>query len=214
VNSVSALAFSPDGTIVAAASRDGHIHFWNTESGERIGELEESSPSIEAIAFWKNDMLASAGYDKSISIWDLTNWRNKRILKGHLGAIHTLAFLDEFTVLAGGVETKGQEHSTGELRMWDIRTGVCTHSTSFEEGVIRSMALAPGTSNVHVGCSDGSLIQWDYKNYSISRIKHVSDGIVCCLDITKDGKLLATAGLRGPTEGIVRIWKVSCIADH
>ena len=51
-------------------------------------------------------LLASAGDDKSVKIWDTETWKILHTLKGENEAIHSVVFIDNNRVLAGGTDKK------------------------------------------------------------------------------------------------------------
>lgn len=86
---VRALAFSPDGEVLAGAGGDADdftIHLWYTGSGEEIGALEGHGGIVWNLAFSPDGlMLASVSADGTAKIWD---WREGILLQ-------TLKFPDQ-----------------------------------------------------------------------------------------------------------------------
>ncbi len=66
------MAFSPDGQLLA--SSDGHVvHLWETATTKLIQTFKGHQSYIHALAFSRNSRrLASAGYDSTVLIWDVT----------------------------------------------------------------------------------------------------------------------------------------------
>ena len=69
--SVNALAWSPDGKVLASASRDKTVRLWDATTGQQRFELVGHGESVRSVA-WSPDgqMLASADDDKFIHLWD------------------------------------------------------------------------------------------------------------------------------------------------
>src|SRR5205823_7408638 len=66
-----ALAFSADGTILAAGSIQGVIRLWDAHTGEDRGRLEGHSKYIDQLAFTPDGtILASVSHDGSVRLWD------------------------------------------------------------------------------------------------------------------------------------------------
>ena len=68
---VYALAFSPDGKLVASASHDKTVRLWDSATGASLQTLEGHSNYVNAVAFSPDGKLvASASDDKTVRLWD------------------------------------------------------------------------------------------------------------------------------------------------
>lgn len=81
---VCALAWSPDGKIIAASSDDGSAKLWNIGSGSLLRTLPGHPNSVESLA-WSPDgrTLASGSYDHSVKLWNTASGTFARSLSGH-----------------------------------------------------------------------------------------------------------------------------------
>jgi WD40 repeat protein len=67
-----AVAFSPDGRVVALASATG-IHLWDIESRKKLTDLRGQPSRANGLAFSPNGrFLAAAGSDGTVTIWTTT----------------------------------------------------------------------------------------------------------------------------------------------
>ncbi len=73
VTHFTALAFSPDGRILAGADSKNAIRFWDVVSGELIGSLAGHQGQVQAL-LWSADgqRLFSGSADTSVLLWDVT----------------------------------------------------------------------------------------------------------------------------------------------
>jgi WD40 repeat protein len=87
---VHAIAYSPDGSMLAVAEEGGTITLWNVKEHKRIGTLARHTGSVNSLA-WSIDSarLVSASGDKTAIIWDTTAMkpiqtrRDRRFRHGH-----------------------------------------------------------------------------------------------------------------------------------
>src|SRR5258706_3323683 len=69
--SYTTLLLSPDGGLLASASRDKIIKLWDPHTGEHLRTLEGHSSFVTSVAFSPDGgLLASASEDKTIKLWD------------------------------------------------------------------------------------------------------------------------------------------------
>jgi WD40 repeat protein len=75
--SVSSVAFKPDGKVLVSGSADGDIRLWDVDTHELIGILGLQPEAVSSITFGPGKgMLASVGKDDSVVLWDvdLQDW--------------------------------------------------------------------------------------------------------------------------------------------
>ena len=67
-----AVAFSPDGTMLATAGDEPLVHIWDAESGRLIREFEQNVGGVATLSFGSNGQtLAISGLDPVSSLWDV-----------------------------------------------------------------------------------------------------------------------------------------------
>ncbi|MHB1558506.1 MAG: WD40 repeat domain-containing protein [Isosphaeraceae bacterium] len=70
---VRSVAFSPDGTLLAAASGDGSASLWSVATGRERCRLNTQAPVLTDIAFSPDGrMLAAAATDANVRLWNLS----------------------------------------------------------------------------------------------------------------------------------------------
>jgi WD40 repeat protein len=66
------LAFSPDGELLAAGSREGQLRLWDLDACKELACLDGQVGAVHGLAFSPDGMtVAAAGHDNALVIWDV-----------------------------------------------------------------------------------------------------------------------------------------------
>ena len=108
---VNAIAFSPDGTQLFTATGVtglfGETWIWDLRRNEVTLKLGGHADAVYAIACSPDGKwLATAGYDRTIQIWQLPLGTLQRTLTGHNGPVFDLAFAPNSRLLASARPTR------------------------------------------------------------------------------------------------------------
>lgn len=80
---VTDLAFHPDGTRIATASKDGSVSLWDSFSGEQVLILQGHTRPVTSVAFSPDGaLLASGSEDGTVRLWDVSEGRELTVLEG------------------------------------------------------------------------------------------------------------------------------------
>jgi WD40 repeat protein len=156
---VFAIAFHPDGKILATGSVDS-VCLWDYRSGKLLKKLDRSG--LGQVAFHPTgQQLAAADHDPNINIWDLeagaereaSCWPN-RSFQGHKSENWTVAFHPHGYLLASGGEDQ-------DIRVWHIDTGECCYVLSEHTAPITSVAFSPDGNYLASSSKDRTIRIWE-----------------------------------------------------
>ncbi|MCO4772127.1 MAG: protein kinase [Deltaproteobacteria bacterium] len=80
-----ALAFSPDGSRLAAGDLEGAVRIWRLEDGTLLAEHQAHSGRVSSVRFLGDGELFSAGWDGAVLRWGLADLERDRLLVSQEG---------------------------------------------------------------------------------------------------------------------------------
>jgi len=206
---VLSVAFSADNRQIVSGSRDKTIKLWNT-LGECKYTIDEQGHTewVSCVRFSpniQNPIIVSAGWDKLVKVWNLSNCKLRTNLEGHTGYVNTVTVSPDGSLCASG----GKDATA---RLWDLSEG--KHLYSLDAGdIIHSLIFSPTRYWLCAATQQGIKI-WDLetknlvadlnKNYPDFQAKTTSPACIS-LAWNADGSTL----FAGYTDNVIRVWEVS-----
>ena len=176
-----------------------NIRMRYSDDSDWRGEVSGHTRAVTSLAFKPNSyLLASASYDKTIRIWDVsdnTNLRHVRTLQGHTMSVKSVAWSPDGSTLASG-------SSDGTVRLWNPNNGINFAVLRGHTQQIDPVAWHPDGRILASGSLDRTIRLWDPDTHSTRRVLRGHTGAVVTLAFHPNGQTLAS----GSSDGTIRLW--------
>jgi WD40 repeat protein len=150
---VHALGVAPDGRRLVTGCADGTISICDLSGAGDPTTLKAHAGAVRALAFSVRGVLASAGDDHLVKLWEPTLDREQAVLTGHEDAVTALAFTPSGRTLVSG----SRENA---LRVWDGATGELLKTLRGHQNAVTTLAIHPRGKDLVSGSLDTMALRW------------------------------------------------------
>ena len=178
--------------------------------------LQGHTQSVVAVAFSPdNKTLASASYDGTLKLWDMTTGKERATLGEYRGCLGCVAFSpDGKTLASGAIGSPGDLPDLKQVKLWDVATGKVRTTLEGDAYFVHSVAFSPDGKTL--ASVNGDVTLWDL---ATGKVRSTLEGHtkedqetsepaspVESVAFSPDGKTLAAAGSHDMT---VKVWDVA-----
>lgn len=203
---VHALAFSPDGRLLATANAGPltEIRLWDLSSPGEPRPLStltaSSADAVRLLAFSPDSRILVTGQynDDIVSLWDISDPLRPQALApltGFAGVVYSVAFSPDGHTMATGSADR-------TIRLWDLtnvrRPHVLTTLTG-TAGAVYALAFSPDGRTLAMASADSVVRLADVGEFQFSVREH---GYVQSVGFAPDGRTLVA----GHRDGTMRLW--------
>lgn len=210
---INALHFSSDGTRLVAATGiaglKGVAIVFDVKSGEvvkTLGEGRHRDILFDAEFSPDGTLLATAGYDRDIHLWDLASGKILRSLTAHNGAVYDLAFSPDGTALASA-------SGDGTCKIWQVATGERLDTLNQPEAEQYRVVFTPDSQHIVAAGADNRIRLWRFLSKTTPKLNPLlqtrfghEDAIVD-LAVSSDGRQLVTTS----ADRTLKLWSLPAL---
>jgi WD40 repeat protein len=189
-------AVSPDQRWFVTGGADGDVRLWDSASGDLLKVLRGHTAGVWDCALSPDGrVLITASDDETVRVWSTTSDEVRVLSASGTGGAWACATNGTHAVVG---------YANGDVRIWDLSTGVATILTGHEAGVWSCAMTADGSVVLSAG-DDQTARVWDVSDPMRPTLRHVLRGHTgwirgCAMDVS--GQVILTGG----ADRRIRIW--------
>jgi WD40 repeat protein len=153
---VSAIAFSRDGKLLAAAGHDGTLWLFDASSWEEVARWDgPAGTKYASVLFLQDDReLAVGSHSGRIDLWDAKTTKMSRQIHAHIDCVSAMSLSRDGRTLA----TASWDRST---KLWDSGTGRALRTLNREGAWMYALTFSPDGNTLATAGLDGVLRLWE-----------------------------------------------------
>ncbi|MCA9168061.1 MAG: serine/threonine protein kinase, partial [Planctomycetales bacterium] len=202
-DSVRGVAFSPDGTKIAAGDRAGELRVFDIESREELATTNYDAAIMGIDYSTDGKLIASVGSDKLVRLFDSKTLAERNVMSGHTGPVYNVKFNSEGPLVASVGWNKN-------IHVWNAQTGKEAMSLKGSEGDIWGVAFCSSNRHLITGEQQGATRVWDLTTGEVIATLRGHTSSVHNVTLDPTAHRIATSS----RDGTIRVWDMSSLVDN
>ncbi len=192
------VAINGDATFLITGGMDKRAQVWDVKSGDKMKVFAQSAP-VTATAFSTNGKyFATGSADGKLIIFDVNEWKIRKILKEHSLDITSVSFnpINDYIVT-------GSKDNTAKI--WDGVSGGSLFTLREHTKPVNAVMYSPDGKSIATGSADNTIKIWDAATGQVKTTLNADSKEVTALAWSSDGKYIVSGG----SEGAIVIWEAA-----
>jgi WD40 repeat protein len=193
---IRSVAFNPDGEKLFSVG-DRTLRIWFLKDMEP-GTLVKSDREVLAVSFSPNGkIIASAGTEQNIKLWNVFDRKLQKTLKGHAKDIRDVNFSPDGKLLASASFDK-------TVKLWNLESAAVIYTLPGHTERVHSVSFSPDSKLIASASTDRTVKIWHIEDGELLQTLEGHTRTARAISFSPDGKKLASASF----DGRVILWNV------
>ncbi|MBD2248284.1 NB-ARC domain-containing protein [Nostoc sp. FACHB-888] len=174
-----------------------NVNFQNANFDRSV--FAETFGGVMSVAFSHDGKLLALGdTNGEIRLYQVSDWTQLLICKGHTNLVLSLAFSPDGNIFASG----STDHT---VKFWDVSTGQCLHTLQEHNHEVWSVAFSADGKTLASGSDDQTMKLWSVHTGKCLKTFHGHTSWVCSVAFCPHGQTLFS----GSDDHTVGVWNIS-----
>ncbi|REJ96367.1 MAG: WD40 repeat domain-containing protein, partial [Planctomycetota bacterium] len=155
--SVTSVAYSPDGRCIVSGAGDKTVRVWDVNSGAMLAVLLGHTRTTFSAAFSSDGRrIVSGSGDHTVRVWDANSGAMLAVFRGHEGDVLSVNWSSDATRIVSGSDDK-------TVRVWDANSGAMSAILHGHSANVCSVSFSPDGQRILSGggYGDNAIRIWD-----------------------------------------------------